>query len=46
MKINNEKKKQIWTPFAPNLGGVLVPQLPLYPPKNSGRNAPLPEDTF
>ena len=28
MKINN-KKKQIWTPFAPNLGGVLVPLSPL-----------------
>ena len=35
MKINNEKKKN-WTPFAPNLGGVLVPR----------RNAPIPEDTF
>ena len=36
-------KKKIWTPFASNPGGVLVP---LYPPKNLGRNAPIPEDTF
>ena len=27
MKINNEKK-QVWTPFAPNLGGVPVPLAP------------------
>ena len=42
--IENEKK---WPPplyplFAPNFGGVLVPLAP----KNLGRNAPIPEDSF
>ena len=32
MKINNEKKKN-WTPFAPNLGDVLVPLAGLAPYK-------------
>ena len=47
MKINNEKKTNLdplCTPLAPNLGGGgFYCHLP---PKNLGRNAPLPEDSF